>query len=112
VCTAPGLLLDAMVAVGYSENSDPEALAKNREKGCWPELEVYKSVIAERSGLTGNDLAAWQRRFDTRSDNFQLTSLITLGGTEFALYSRLSRVTQGQQGKVKFRVVQRSFNPD
>jgi general secretion pathway protein K len=114
VCTAPGLLLDAMVGESYRQYSnDPEDLAKSRESGCSPTLEDFSNVVRNDSDLAPADKEAWLQQFDDESQNFQLTSLITLGGTEFALYSRLSRVTQGgQAGKTKFRVVQRSFTPD
>lgn len=108
VCTAPGIVLDALIADGYREYGDAEALANNRKTGCFPTLEQYYQRLSENRTAPGDaeKLPSVKPHFVDSSNYFRLTSVITLGGTEFALYSLLSR-----QGTV-IRVAQRSFTPD
>jgi Type II secretory pathway, component PulK len=109
VCTASGLVLDAMFDEGYRYYSqEPEKLAKDREKGCSPLLQAYKDVLQTDKHPTNSKwLAPILERFTDKSDYFRLTSLVSLGGSEFALYSLLKREKVG--GQIKVRVIQRSF---
>lgn len=113
VCTAPGLLLDAMVDDGYHEfGLDAQALANSRKKECFPKFEDYKTILRTQRSLTDpGQISQITAHFLDKSTYFRLTSVITLGGSDFALYSLLQKTgAAGQQGKV--RVVQRSFTPD
>lgn len=108
LCTASGILLDAIIATGHSEYRDPEALGNNRKEQCYPETTIYmNSLQGGRGSLNAAEKAAIERHFSNKSDYFRLTSVITLGGTEFALYSLLHR--EGSEG---VRVLQRGFTPD
>jgi general secretion pathway protein K len=114
-CTASGVVLDAMMAEGYSEFSVPETLERNRKEGCYPTAEQYKQIYVVQNPATGEDEGARQKwlnsHFDQKSDYYRLTSVVTLGGSDFALYSLLQKPgVSGSQGKV--HVVQRSFTPD
>lgn len=114
VCTASGIVLDAMVDEGYREYSvDPEALANSRKKECFPKLEQYTiDLLGERHVTDEAQGRLIKSHFGKSSKYFRLTSLITLGGSEFALYSLLQRGQGGSAGQGKVRVVQRSFTPD
>ena len=84
VCTAPGKLLDALT--GRREfGADPDILIKGRKAGCFPTI----------AGLTADmapDLAAKvKNNLSETSDYFRLTTRVTLGSTEFTLYSLLYR---------------------
>lgn len=112
VCTASGLVLDAM----HGEQQEfslqsPEDFAKSREKECFPHLTVYRQDLNPQ-GVDPQAAAKWiQSQFSERSQYYRLTSVMTLGGSDFALYSLLQKASgTGQQGKV--RVLQRSFTPD
>jgi len=105
VCTAPGPVLDAFLGSGKSDfGSDPDALAKNRlnAPGCFPTLANYQAAF---------DPKAWtssvSKAFGQASSYFRLTSFITIGSTEFNLYSLLYQDTTGS-----VRPIQRSFTPD
>lgn len=102
VCTAKGQVLDAFLGhVDFS--SDLEGLAKNRAAaaGCFPNLTTDYRAAA--------DSATWSKIFpklQMTSSYFRLTSLITIGSTEFNLYSLLLQ----DQGQV--RPILRSYTPD
>jgi len=134
VCTAQGAVLDAFSGQReYSAN--PEQLAKDRQqaKGCFPTLANYQTSFRNPTDWTGtggpqarpgvvpgNSLQnpsvpggrqpgtqGAQSKFAQVSSYFRLTSIVSIGSTEFNLYSLLY-LDQQQQ----IRPVQRSFTPD
>lgn len=113
ICTASGFVLDAMGAQDEFSRMTPEELAKSREKECFPPLSSYvNNTNLEGPGET---VGAWkQSHFGEKSSYYRLTSVITLGGSDFALYSLLQRGGAGasQSGQGKVRVLQRSFTAD
>jgi general secretion pathway protein K len=103
ICTAGGVLLDSLVDNSHQNfGRDPEVLAKARESACFPTKQVYE---AEFGG--GQEWPKVQNRVSETSDYFRLTSIVTIGSAEFALYSLLQRDPQNQ-----VHVVMRSFSPD
>jgi general secretion pathway protein K len=105
VCSAGGVLLDAMVEPTHrSMGQDPKALAKEREGGCFPTKQVYAQ---EFGGPTAQDWTQVEGRFSETSSYFRLTSIVTIGSAEFALYSLLERNPNNQ-----VQVIMRSFSPD
>jgi len=105
VCTAPGVVLDALVGpTEKSYGTDPEALAKSRENGCFPTLQAYEQSFG---GQASPDWQKVQNRVSEASNYFRLTSIVTIGSAEFTLYSLLQRDGQNQ-----IHVVTRSFSPD
>jgi len=91
LCSAAGVVLDAFTQAGKQEYSlDPEGLAKSRaNNGCFPTIEVYKTAFdpdafGKVQGLLG-----------VNSNYFRLTSLVTIGSTEFNLYSLLFQDSNG-----------------
>lgn len=102
VCTAKGPVLDAFLGHG-DFSSDIPGLAKNRAAAtsCFPMLSDYQAAA---------DPATWKNiapKLQMTSSYFRLTSLVTIGSTEFNLYSLLM---QDQTGQV--RPILRSFTPD
>jgi general secretion pathway protein K len=102
LCTAKGQLLDAYLGhVDFS--SDLEGLAKNRAaaNGCFPKQTDYQAAA---------DPATWKNissKVKMTSSYFRLTSVITIGSTEFNLYSLLLQDPTGQ-----VRPILRSYTPD
>ncbi len=81
ICTASGLLLDALS--GKSEYSvDPSSLANSRqENGCFPSISVYTTSLDKaRQGALGG-------RIGTASQYYRLRTTITIGTARFNLYS-------------------------
>jgi general secretion pathway protein K len=105
LCTAPGKVLDAYL--GHPDfGSDPDALAKNRAAapGCFPTKADYDAAFADPQLKTKVDAKIIQA-----SSYFRLTSVITIGSTEFTLYSLLY---QDRGSDAKVRPILRSFTPD
>jgi general secretion pathway protein K len=90
ICTASGVLLDALS--GNTEwGTDASQLAANRkEKGCFPTQDAFtKSANAKSAGNLGGTVG-------TTSNYFRLRSIITIGTARFTLYSLLYRDPSGQ----------------
>jgi general secretion pathway protein K len=105
VCSASGVLLDTLVGDSHREFSlDLKVLTKNRESQCFPSIQVYPASF-------GSDMDRWQNKVRYRvsqtSTYFRLTSIVTIGTADFALYSLLQREPTGQ-----VKVLMRSFTPD
>jgi general secretion pathway protein K len=103
ICTAPGPVLDAFA--GHIDFSgDPDGLAKNRAAapGCFPAPSDYQAAFNDQN--TWRNVSAVVQQ---TSSYFRLTSFITIGSTEFNLYSLL---LQDPTGAV--RPILRSFTPE
>jgi general secretion pathway protein K len=103
ICSAKAQVLDAFMIGRQEYSSDPTGLDKSRASApaCFPTLAVYQSTF-------GEGFAAVSSLFNTKSSYFRLTSLVTIGTTEFNLYSLLYMDTQGYF----IHPIQRSFSPD
>lgn len=106
VCTASGPVLDAFMGGSQRTFSlDADALAKNRAMagGCFPKMNTdYANAFENKAAFT-----QVQGELKEVSSYFRLTSHITIGSTEFNLYSLLY-----QEGTGNVRPIQRSFAPD
>src|ERR1700735_5083388 len=80
VCTAPSPVLESL-ADSLNNEYGPEVLATGRKSGCFPDLNTFRNVVGPK------DLAAINGKYDSKSQYFQLTTRVTLGTTEFTLYS-------------------------
>lgn len=92
ICTAPAVVLESLADNLNGEYSgNPEALTAGRKTGCFPDINSFRNIVGPKN------LAAINGRFGTTSQYFRLTTRVTLGTTEFTLYSLLLR---GNGGKV------------
>jgi general secretion pathway protein K len=124
LCTAPGAVLDAYIPGRQEFGLDPEGLAKNRQAAgaCFPKLTDYQAagggtgggppgqpVGAQRTPTPGNGGGPGgdTPSFVEHSNYFKLTSYVTIGTTEFNLYSVLV-----QDGSGQVRPILRSYTPD
>jgi general secretion pathway protein K len=89
VCTASSVVLESLANI--SGDFSPQILANGRKSGCFPDLNTFRNVVGPKG------LAALTGKYDSKSQYFRLTTHVTLGTTEFTLYSLLSR---GGGGKV------------
>jgi general secretion pathway protein K len=112
LCTASGQVLDAFIPGRQEFGVDPQGLLKNRQAagGCFPKLSDYQAAAGgagagKNTGAAGGGGSAG--KFDTKSNYFRLTSYITIGTTEFNLYSLLY-----QDGTGQTRALLRSYTPD
>ncbi len=106
VCSAAGVLLDALVEPSHKEygTMDPKELAKQREAGCFPTKKVYASAFGGEGSQERTQVNGLVRE---TSNYFRITSIVTIGSAEFTLYNLLERDQQGQS-----HVLMRSFSPD
>jgi general secretion pathway protein K len=92
ICTASALVLESLSPNLNGEYStNPDALTIGRKGGCFPDLNTFKQVV------TPQYLAAINGQYAETSSYFELTTRVTLGTSEFTLYSLLQR---GRGGKV------------
>jgi general secretion pathway protein K len=104
VCTAPGKVLDALEEGLGEFGVDEEQLAKRRaDRGCFPTLEELHNVLGnERYNELQNSNSLTEK-----SNYFRASVWVTIGTTQFTLYSLLARGTQGP-----VRTILRSFGSD
>lgn len=92
ICTAPALVLESLAPNLSGEYSgNPQVLATGRKSGCFPDLNTFKATVGPA------DLPPIVNLIADTSQYFRLTTRVTLGTTEFTLYSLLMR---GNGGKV------------
>jgi len=92
ICTAPALVLESLAPNLSGEYSgNPEALTTGRKSGCFPDINTFKAIIGPA------ELPKIANTFTDTSSYFRLTTRVTLGTTEFTLYSLLLR---GGGGKI------------
>jgi general secretion pathway protein K len=106
VCTALPAVLDAFLEPGHIEfSNNPDTLVKNRASagGCFPKLTPdYSQTVSNPA-----DFAKVQGKVVDSSQYFRLTSHVTIGTTEFNLYSLLYLDSNGTA-----RPILRSYSPD
>jgi len=101
VCTAPGVVLDSLSDDSREFSLNPEDLAKRRKDACFPTLEDLRGALGDETyNQVKNSLAE-------SSNYFRATVWVTIGTTQFTLYSLLAR---GGGGSV--RPALRSFGSD
>ena len=102
LCSARAEVLDAFGPPGTSNFSDAESLAKNRAQDCFPTKADFDALFSDP---TARQKADGMVTF--LSNYFTLTSIVSIGSTQFALYSLLH-----QEGDMRVRSIQRSFTAD
>jgi len=101
VCTASGIVLDSFSEDSREFSLNPDDLANRRRDGCFPTLEDLRGSLGDASyDKVKNSVAE-------SSNYFRATVWVTIGTTEFTLYSLLAR---GGTGTV--RPALRSFGSD
>jgi general secretion pathway protein K len=101
VCTASGVLLDALS--GKTEySSDPQQLLQRRQaEGCFPTYAVYQASLNQQQQTLNSG------RLAQNTSYFRLRSVITIGTARFSLYSLLQRDGAGQ-----IHVILRTFGTE
>jgi general secretion pathway protein K len=92
LCTAPALVLESLMdGLNGEWSGNPAVLAAERKTGCFPNLQTF-TAVATTSNPKG--MQAIGPLVGTTSNYFQLTTRVTLGTTQFTLYSLLKRGTK------------------
>lgn len=83
ICTAPGVVLESLAdGLNGEYSSNPDLLINSRKAGCFPEPTAFANILGKSAGTA-------QLYYGTTSTYFRLTTRVTLGPTEFTLYSLL-----------------------
>ncbi len=104
LCGVPAFLLDALTAQ-QQFSASPAALATNRATRCFPaDQATFTNMLQDPQ-----QFAALQAQLGLgwTSNYFALRTLVTIGTSQFALYSLLQY--DGAGGNARVRVVQRGF---
>jgi general secretion pathway protein K len=101
VCTAPGIVLDALSESTREFGLNPQDLANRRKDTCFPTLEDLRGSMGDANFNKIKNLLS------ERSSYFVATVWVTIGTTDFTLYSLLAR---GGGGSV--RPYMRSFGAE
>jgi len=101
VCTAPGIVLDALSDDTREFSLNPNDLVKRRKDACFPTLEDLRGSLGDEQF---NQL---KKSLTESSAYFRATVWVTIGTTQFTLYSLLAR---GGAGSV--RPALRSFGSE
>jgi general secretion pathway protein K len=89
ICTAPAAVLQSF-AEDVGSDYTPELLANERKSGCFPDKQTFANVLGPKVAAS---VANW---YTDSSVYFRLTTRVTLGTTEFTLYSLLYRTAGGK----------------
>jgi general secretion pathway protein K len=89
ICTASAQVLQSF-AENLGSDYTPELLASERKSGCFPDKQTFANVLGPTVA------AAMASQYSDTSTYFRLTTRVTLGTTEFTLYSLLWRTAGGK----------------
>jgi general secretion pathway protein K len=92
VCTASGVVLDSLSETQRQFSLNPQDLATRRKEACFPTLEDIRGTL----GQAGYDQV--KDTIGESSSYFRATVWVTIGTTQFTLYSLLAR---GGAGTIK-----------
>ena len=93
VCTAPGEVLDALAPNLNTFSQDPQQLATNRQKGCFPYAQDVKAAIDPL--LTPGERKLIDPMLAESTRWFRGTIVVSIGTTELTLYSLFERIPGG-----------------
>jgi general secretion pathway protein K len=91
VCTAQGVVLDSLTDGRQEFSIDAKKLLEERANGCFPTRDQLMAT------MNATQLSTFRKsRLTEKSQYFRLRSWITIGTTEFTLYSLLQRQEGGR----------------
>jgi len=90
ICTAPALVLESLAdSLSGEYSNNPQVLVAGRKTGCFPDQQTFTNILGKNAGAVTPYIS-------TTSTYFRLTTRVTLGTTEFTLYSLLWRTPGGK----------------
>jgi general secretion pathway protein K len=102
VCTAPGVVLDALTGKTEYSVSPQQLLARRQAEGCFPTLATFNASLGTQPNGGGTTTQLSQT-----TSYYRLRSVITIGTARFSLYSLIQRDGAGQ-----IHVVLRTFGTE
>ena len=104
VCTASGLVLDSLAPGLTAFGGDPQQLANNRQKGCFPRRSDVEAALSPLMTQPGQLQAFVNGRLTQRTNWFRVRTVVSIGTTELTLYSLLER-NPGGMSRVVLRTL-------
>jgi len=101
VCTALPIVLDALSESEREFSLSPDDTAKRRADTCYPTLDALRNKLGDE------EWAKVQNSITNSSDWFRASVWVTIGTTQFTLYSLLVR-----EGRGPVRTILRSFGSE
>jgi general secretion pathway protein K len=96
ICTAPALVLESLAKNLNGEWSrSADLLTSERKTGCFPTIATFTTIVNGADPTAKNTLATY---VGDNSAFFRLTTRVTLGTTDFTLYSLLKTGGSGVGG--------------
>ena len=96
ICTAPAVVLESLVkGINGDYSGNPDLLVSERKKGCFPDLPTFGNIVRNADAKDAANIAL---HYSDKSIFFRLTTRVTLGTTEFTLYSLLKAGGGGAGG--------------
>jgi general secretion pathway protein K len=92
ICTAPVVVLESLADNLNGELGNADTLASQRKKGCFPDTQTLGNIVGSKT-MTALTQA---KMVGTNSNYFRLTTRVSLGTSEFTLYSLLMRTSGGK----------------
>jgi general secretion pathway protein K len=89
VCTAPGIVLDALSESTREFGLNPDDLANRRKDACFPTLEDLRGALGDEAYNQVKNSLTESSMF------FRATVWVSIGTTQFTLYSLLARAGAG-----------------
>jgi general secretion pathway protein K len=90
ICTAPSVVLESLADNLNGELGNADSLANSRKTGCFPDMTTFGNIVGAKA------LQSLGQTIGTTSSYFRLTTRVTLGTSEFTLYSLLARTAGGK----------------
>jgi general secretion pathway protein K len=91
VCTASAYVLDSMLGNQTNYTHSIESMNKGRENGCFPRKQTFESELTSAHASSQQALAFFKKITAEKSSYFEANIWITIGTTQFTLYSLLYR---------------------
>jgi general secretion pathway protein K len=88
ICTASAPVLQSLSII-LSGEYNPQLLAAGRKNGCFPDPPSFTNIVSAAKDVK-------KAQWGTNSSYFRLTTRVTLGTSEFTLYSLLQRQSSGK----------------
>jgi general secretion pathway protein K len=90
ICTASAVVLESLADNLNGEFGNADSLASGRKSGCFPDMNTFRNIAGTKA------MAALTSSIGTTSAYFRLTTRVTLGTSEYTLYSLLWRTPGGK----------------
>jgi general secretion pathway protein K len=102
LCSAPGIVIDALSNGTREFGLDEESLAKSRTDHCFPTPDDL------RNAFHGKDFDTIANSIDDKTSYFRITALVTIGTSQMTMYSLLYR----DEATHLIQPVMRTFSTD